>query len=76
MAKEDLIEVEGTVVESLPNPAIAPRPSAVGGMVEQQRSGGRDVAPSGRSCRYHACLPRRARRRQGLCPWGSTRCFA
>ena len=34
-------------LEAIGNPAIAPRPSAVDGMVEQQRSGGRDVAPLG-----------------------------
>ena len=40
--------------------------------MEVPQAGGRDVAPLGTGVQGHACLPRRARRRQGLCPWGST----
>jgi len=39
------------------NPAIAPRPSAVGGMVVQQPMGGRDVAPIGAGLPVPRALP-------------------
>ena len=39
------------------NPAIAPWPSAVGGMVEQQQIGGRDVASIGAGLSVPRVLP-------------------
>src|SRR3989338_7940705 len=64
------------------NPAIAPRPLAVGGTVVQQLMGGRDVAHSGRTCGCpetpKGCPGFNPRNRfaisgdHGLCPWGST----
>jgi len=39
------------------NPAIAPRPSAVGGTVEQEHSGGRDVAPIGAGVQVPRAVP-------------------
>ncbi|MBI4340730.1 MAG: dehypoxanthine futalosine cyclase [Candidatus Omnitrophica bacterium] len=39
------------------NPAIAPRPAAVGGMVVQQPTGGRDVAPIGAGVPVPGALP-------------------
>ena len=41
-----LVVVSGSITFTV-GPAIAPRPSAVGGTVEQEHSGGRDVAPIG-----------------------------
>ena len=41
-----LVVVSGSITFSI-DPAIGPRPSAVGRMVEQKHSGGRDVAPIG-----------------------------
>jgi len=39
------------------NPAIGPRPSAVGRMVEQEHSGGRDVAPIGAGVQVTRAVP-------------------
>ncbi|MDP3703277.1 MAG: hypothetical protein Q8R78_02690 [Candidatus Omnitrophota bacterium] len=39
------------------DPAIAPRPSAVGGTVEQEHSGGRDVAPIGAGVQVPRAVP-------------------
>ena len=39
------------------NPVIAPRPSAVGGMVKQEQVGGRDVAPIGAGLQVPRALP-------------------
>ena len=41
----------------LSNPAIGPRPSAVGRMVEQEHSGGRDVAPIGAGVQAPRAVP-------------------
>ena len=47
----DALQRDGGRISRWSNPAIAPRPLAVGGMVEQKRSGGRDVAPLGADVR-------------------------
>ncbi len=44
-------------LQAVVGPAIAPRPSAVGGTLVQKRLGGRDVAPRGAGVRVPRALP-------------------